>query len=154
MEVEYRMDRRARIAVTLALLSLAVAATGRAQVAPDSSAIPQATAAAQTWLHLLDAGDYGASWDQAAPLLQQAVTKPAWVAAAHQARDPFEPFGDRTFSEATYQATLPNAPPGPYVIVKYQTAVSGGRTVTETVVPMRLPDGSWRVSGYFVRPAS
>jgi hypothetical protein len=39
-------------------------------------------------------------------------------------------------------------------VLQYRTKVARGREVVETVTPMRLPDGSWRVSGYYVRPAS
>jgi len=136
----------------IVLLGVTTAAPAAGQAAPDSTAIPQATAAATAWVILLDEGRYEASWDSAAPAFQQAVTQAAWVEAAVRARGPFEPFGKRSLAGAELRATLPNAPPGPYVILRFHTAVAGGRTVTETVVPMRLPDGSWRVSGYFVRP--
>jgi hypothetical protein len=40
------------------------------------------------------------------------------------------------------------------VVLQYRTKVAQGREVIETIVPMLQPDGSWRVSGYYVRPAS
>lgn len=131
-----------------ALLTTPVAA----QAAPDTSAVSLATAAAESWLALVDAGRYEASWDQAAPAFRQTVVQADWVVAVGRARIPFEPFGERRLSGAAFHATLPNAPPGPYVILTYLTAVAGARTVTETVVPMRTETGEWRVSGYFVRP--
>lgn len=139
----------------LLLLGLATRpSTLPAQVARDTSATTQAGAAGLAWLALVDAGDLEASWDSAAPALQEAIGRNDWVTAVARARSPFEPFGQRTLIGATYRATLPNAPPGPYVVLQYRTAVDGDRAVIETVVPMRLPAGSWLVSGYFVRPAS
>jgi Protein of unknown function (DUF4019) len=129
-----------------------LAGPGHAQQANDSAATAQAASAADTWLLLVDNGDYDASWDQAAPAFQQAVSKADWGRSVTQARIPFEPFGARRLAKAEFQESLPNAPPGPYVILQYRTSVSQNRTVTETVVPMRQADGRWMVAGYFVRP--
>lgn len=120
----------------------------------DTTATKLAAAAALSWLASVDQGDYEASWERAAPAFQQAVTRADWVTAVSAARVPFEPFGTRTLIKAEYHESLPNAPPGPYVIVQYRTEVSQGRRVIETVVPMRTADGRWLVSGYFVRPES
>ena len=136
------------------IMALAIASPAQGQATPDTSSIAQATAAASAWVSLIDAGDLEASGDSAAPAFQAAVSKREWLQAVTRARGPFEPFGTRTLVGAQFQATLPNAPPGPYVILSYQTAVEGNRTVIETVVPMRLADSHWRVSGYFVRPSS
>ena len=136
--------------VVLASLKLAPLA---AQQPQDSAAVQLALSATTTWLALLDQGKYEQSWDAAAPAFQSAVTKTAWTQALSQARGPFEPFGARTLLGTRYAETLPGAPPGPYVVVQYQTKVAGDRQVVETITPMRTPDGSWRVSGYFVRPS-
>lgn len=134
------------------LLALgALVRPARAQQAGDSTAIAHAAASAATWLLLVDNGEYEVSWDHASPAFQQAVSKADWVRAVSQARTPFEPFGARRLAGAEFHESLPNAPPGPYVILQYRTRVSQERTVMETVVPMRLPDGRWLVSGYFVR---
>ena len=137
-----------------ALLALSITSSAHGQAAPDTSAVARATEAGTAWLSLVDAGQFEASWDSAAPALQQAMSKADWVQALTQARAPFEPFGKRTLAGTEFRATIPNAPPGPYVILGFQTVVPGNHTVTETVVPMRLGDGSWRVSGYFIRPES
>lgn len=148
------MFSRRALRASLILICLATASRAQAQAAPDTASIAQATAAGSAWVSLIDAGDLEASWDSAAPAFQAAIAKREWLQAVTRARGPFEPFGTRTLVGAQFQATLPNAPPGPYVILSYQTTVEGNRSVIETVVPMRLADGRWRVSGYFVRPAS
>lgn len=140
----------------LCLAALVVLQPGpaHAQAALDTAAVTSATQAAVAWLALVDNGQFDDSWDAAAPVLQGALTKAAWSQALLQARGPLEPFGARALTSAQYVTTLPNAPPGPYVVLQYRTKVARGREVVETVTPMRLPDGSWRVSGYYVRPAS
>lgn len=135
-----------------ALLCALLTSPAAAQAAPDTSTVSMAAAAAESWLALVDAGRYEASWEEAAPAFRQVVSQPDWVVSVGRARVPFEPLGARRLSGATFHATLPNAPPGPYVILTYLTAAAGGRTVTETVVPMRTETGEWRVSGYFIRP--
>jgi hypothetical protein len=46
---------------------------------------------------------------------------------------------------------LPGAPDGEYVVFQFDTQFEHKRAAVETVTPMRDPDGSWRVSGYFIR---
>jgi len=136
----------------LTLLVALPASPLHAQQGADTTAVSRAEAASTAWLGLVDQGLYEASWDSAAPAFQAAVTKSDWTQAVVQARAPFEPFGTRTLVEARYIETLPNAPPGPYVVIQYATKVKGNRTVIETVAPMRTSNGAWRVSGYYVRP--
>jgi hypothetical protein len=145
-----------RVRTFLLLAGLAVGAPQSSLHAQQSdsvtAAIAAAEAAATAWLALVDQGDIGASWDSAASGFRQAVTRPDWSRAVGQARGPFEPFGARNLLGARYETRLPNAPPGRYVILQYETGVSQGRTVVETVVPSLDSDGRWRVGGYFIRP--
>jgi uncharacterized protein DUF4019 len=115
-------------------------------------AVAAAQAAASSWLGLVDRGQLGESWDSAASLFRSAVARPAWVSAVRTARNPFEPVGARTLLGASFQTKLPGAPPGEYVVLQYRTKAGGGRTIGETITPMKEPDGRWRVSGYYVRP--
>lgn len=120
--------------------------------AEREAAIAAATDAALSWLELVDAGDYGSSWDAAAEAFQGMVTKGQWSAAVGDARSQVDPLGDRSRTDAQYTTELPSAPAGEYVVLRFSTEASGDRTVTETVVPMKQEDGSWKVSGYFVQP--
>jgi Protein of unknown function (DUF4019) len=138
----------------LALLASISSGPVAAQETGDTAAVQAATSAASVWLVLVDQGKYDQSWEAAAPAFRAAVTKTAWALALTKARGPLEPFGGRTLLGAKYVESLPNAPPGPYVVIQFRTNVAGGREVVETVTPMRTPDGSWKVSGYFVRPTS
>ncbi len=138
--------------VTLLLLLTCLASRAAAQADSAGHAVAAAQAAAGEWLALVDGLRYEESWDSAAALFRDKVSKPAWKAAVRQARGPLEPFGARSLISAAFTTTLPEAPPGQYVVLQYETGVAGGRTVVETVTPRRDPDGRWRVSGYYVRP--
>ena len=134
----------------LATLLLAVATPVVAQESEAERDEAAAVLAVANWFAIVDAGDYAGSWDAGAQALQAAVTRDDWVDAVSSARAAFEPFGDRIQVASRHMTDPPNAPPGEYALMQFRTAVSGGRTVIETVVPMK-DDGEWKVSGYFVR---
>lgn len=136
----------------VSLLAIALLGSRLQAQQADTAAVRLATAATQAWLTIVDEGRYDESWSAAAPAFQQAITKPAWSQALTQARGPFEPFGARTLLAARYLEALPNAPPGPYVVIQYQTKVGGGREVIETVSLVRTGPGTWMVGGYFIKP--
>ena len=122
--------------------------------AADSLAVSVAVAesVAKGWLEVMDRGKYGESWDSAASFLRNAVAKKAWVETIPQARKPFQPFGSRALMAASFQTRIPGVPPGEYVVIQYRTSTGQGKTVVETVTPMKDTDGHWRVSGYYIRP--
>lgn len=129
----------------------ASAATLPAQTTEQEKDEAAAVTAVMEWLAIVDAGDYGGSWDAGALAFQEAVTRENWVTAVTRARESFEPFGDRVQTASRHMTDPPNAPPGEYALMQFRTRVAGDRTVIETVVPMK-EDGVWKVSGYFVKP--
>jgi len=138
-----------RKAWTFALLVLVLAApTARAA---ESEAVGKAQEAAGAWLALVDAGKYGESWEAAASFFRAAVTKPGWESAVRSARSPFGALKSRKLRSATFKTSLPGAPDGEYVVIQYDTRFEKKEAAVETVTPMREKDGSWKVSGYFVR---
>jgi hypothetical protein len=119
--------------------------------AQEAESVSQAKAAASSWLALVDAGNYQASWQQAAGLFQSAVTEQSWASAAQAARAPLGTIQSRQVESTTYTRTLPGAPDGEYVVIKYTSRFAGKASAVETVTPLKEKDGSWRVSGYYVR---
>ena len=105
------------------------------------------------WLAMIDSGQYGESWDAAASLFKQSVTREQWVNGLTKSRSPLGKVQSRTLQAARYQTDLPGAPPGEYVQIQYVTTSQDGGASTETITLMKDPDGIWRVSGYFIRPA-
>jgi Protein of unknown function (DUF4019) len=133
--------------VAALLLGLAVAAPLPAAETPEDAG----QAAAESWLKLVDAGDYDASWDQAAKLFKGSVTKEHWRQAIGGSRGPMGRLVSRKLKSREYKEKLPGAPDGKYVVVKFDTVFEKKSTAVETVTPMMDPDGTWHVSGYFIQ---
>ncbi|MDD5697445.1 MAG: DUF4019 domain-containing protein [Victivallaceae bacterium] len=107
--------------------------------------------AAENWLALVDGGQYSASWDQAAALFKNAVTKEQWIQALEAARKPLGKNVSRKLKSAHYCSSLPGAPDGKYVVIRFITAFANKKSAIETITPMLDKDGKWRVSGYFIK---
>jgi Protein of unknown function (DUF4019) len=121
----------------------------RAQDKPEA----QAQKAAEQWLGLVDAGKYGESWDASAQAFKSAVSRQNWIKQVSAARRPLGRLISRKLTKSNLVKDPPNSPPGDYVGIQYRSSFQNLKSAIETVVPMRDPDGKWRVSGYFVRSA-
>ena len=136
----------------LATVMIAVAMLAcSAAMAQENPNIAEAKAASASWLALADAGNEGAAWEQTADAFRAAVSRPDWERTAKALRAQYGAVKSRTVQAATYATSLPGAPAGEYVVIKYLTQLEGDRTVVETVTPQRAKDGSWKVSGYFIK---
>lgn len=134
---------------TLAAATLLL--VGFAASADDRDAVAQAQAAAKKWLALTDNGNYGQSWDDAASFFKSAVTKPDWEKTIKAVRPPLGAVKARKVRSATFTHTLPGAPDGEYVVIQFESQFEKKAAAIETVTPMRDKDGSWRVSGYYIK---
>ena len=139
---------RAASLVTGALLIAAMASRARAD---EAEGVPKAASAAKAWLALTDGGKYGESWEKAAAMFQGAVTKESWEKALGTVRAPLGAVRSRKLKSATFTRDLPRAPKGDYVVIEYDTDFETKPGAVETVTPMLEKDGSWKVSGYYIR---
>jgi hypothetical protein len=57
----------------------------------------------------------------------------------------------RKVKSATFARTLPGAPDGEYVVIQFESQFENKAAAIETVTPMHDKDGTWRVSGYFIK---
>jgi len=135
------LPRFVPILLALLLTTPIVAAESREQAADRS---------AGKWLALVDGEQYRKSWQQAASLFKQKISADDWQRAIVAARRPLGAMRSRKLLSATYFGSLPGAPDGDYVVLQYQTEFERKQRAIETVTPM-LDNGSWRVSGYYVR---
>lgn len=135
-------------AACLLLGTFAFAADAKpAGTAEDSTKI------ALDWVGHIDAGQYAESWTDAGARFRAMVTQDKWVAAMNQVRQPLGGVGSRELAEATFTHEAPRAPKGDYWIVKFATKFEGV-SANEVVILAPEADGSWRVVGYFIRPAA
>jgi len=117
------------------------------------ASVDAAEKSAQSWLRVLDTGQYGESWEKAAADFQSKIAKQKWESSLQVVRAPLGAVQSRKLKSATYTTDLPHAAKGEYVILQYQTSFANLKSAIETVAPMKEMDGSFKVSGYYIRPA-
>ena len=66
-------------------------------------------------------------------------------------RKPLGKLKTRTLLSKTYATSLPGAPDGKYVVIQYTAVYENKTSAIETVTPMEDTDGTWRVSGYYIK---
>lgn len=132
----------------LTLLTLAGSPNAGAQTTPDETA---ALLSDTQWLHLIDSGDYPSAWKKAAKIMQKAAPEPEFAKAMAGARTPLGAPTTRTLSQVQTTKHLPGAPDGLYVVAQCSTHFSNKADGIETIVASQESDGSWHVSGYFIR---
>jgi hypothetical protein len=110
----------------------------------------KATDAAKSWVVLLDAKAYARSWNAASGLFQSHVPQEQWERAVQAARGPMGALVSRHVAGAEFAGTLPGAPDGQYVVVRFDTKFAHKAAAIETVT-MVLDNGSWKSAGYYVR---
>ena len=135
-----------------ALACVGIVAAVFAASAPDTDKPEDAAqAAAESWLKLVDDGNYAASWEQAAKVFKGAVKQADWAQTVGGVRTPLGKLVSRKLKSREYTEKMPGAPDGRYVVVQYDTVFENKASAVETVTPMADPDGAWRVAGYFIR---
>lgn len=118
--------------------------------AVDPAAAP-AVEAAKTWLALVDAGQFGKTWDMAAEIFKSAASRRQWEATLELLRKNLGAVVERKLATAVHATSLPGAPDGEYYVIEYKTTYQNKKEAVERIVPMKEKDGQWRISGYFIR---
>jgi Protein of unknown function (DUF4019) len=136
-----------RVMMTFTIICLLI---GPIAVAHDKNT-ESAQKSAESWLAIVDKGDYAGSYDRAASIFKLAITKEEWLQKVRAARGPLGRVISRTLKRAQYETSLPGAPDGEYVVLQYDTSFENKRSAVETITPTLDKDAQWRVSGYFIR---
>jgi Protein of unknown function (DUF4019) len=136
--------------IPIALLAVGAFLTVPA-FAQDDPRLAAGEAAAETWLALVDAGAYDASWGQSAVSFQAAVPKATWLTGIAKLREPLGKLMSRSASLPRFTDSLAGAPNGEFVSVQYDSEFENKKDAVETVTTKHEPDGSWKVMGYQLR---
>jgi Protein of unknown function (DUF4019) len=137
---------------SVAALAILVCVLGPSDArAANQAAVEQATKAVESWLKLLDNGDYRACYQEASEIVKDHLSEDAFVQQFSAARKMLGAVVSRKLKVAQYATSLPGAPDGQYVVMEYDTSFANKKSATETVTPMLDNDGQWRVSGYFIK---
>ncbi|KAG1694645.1 Sarcosine oxidase subunit gamma [Nymphon striatum] len=108
------------------------------------------TTLAITWLEIIDQGKYEESWNKTAPIFQQYLTSAEWNEALKKARKPFGKLLSRSATEEKAHDSLPGAPSGKYIVIKFSTKFENKASAIETVT-LKKDQSIWRVAGYFIK---
>lgn len=144
------------LVIAVVALSTLVGGLDSAQApAPSASSVSpppetETSSAARKWVELLDAGQWDASWQAAAEVFKSSITSTKWEASSQSVREPLGRVSSRILQSAVQTKTLVGAPVGDYQVLQFQTRFAAKPDGVETVV-LSLENGSWRVSGYFIR---
>ncbi len=129
---------------------IVAASAGDAGSPTPEAAETAAIESAQSWLKMIDAGNYAESWNEAAESFRAAVKKDQWPQMLTSVRKPLGKVGSRKVLAKNYTESLPNAPKGKYVVIQFETAFENKKAV-ETVTATLEKDGKWRMSGYYIK---
>lgn len=135
----------------ISIIFLSVLPIGGCKSSSNPEAEKAAVQAAQDWLALVDVGDYAQSWDQAAEYFKNAVEQEKWIEMVRGVRNPLGAMKTREVKSSRYKTSVPGAPDGEYVIIQFNTSFENKQSAVETVTPMLDKDGTWRVSGYYIK---
>ncbi|MGD0209520.1 MAG: DUF4019 domain-containing protein [Desulfomonilia bacterium] len=122
-----------------------------AVMADESGSQKAAIASAEEWLGIVDEGKYIESWKESSEYFQQAIKQDQWEQAVQGVRKPLGKLVSRKVMSASYRTSLPGAPDGQYVVIRFNTSFENKKTAIETVTPKMDKDGMWRVSGYYIK---
>jgi Protein of unknown function (DUF4019) len=105
------------------------------------------------WLALLDAGKYDQCWKQTSPSFQSSIRKDKWESQLGHSRHLLGKIRGRKLLNAVYTSKLAGAQEGEYVVVTFLAGYERLGSGIETVIPQLQPDGTWKISGYGVKPS-
>ena len=92
----------------------------------------EAIQAAKDWLVMIDANDYGKSWDEAAEFFKASISKTIWVDSIRGIRPSLGLLISRTLTSAVYATSLPGAPDGEYVVIRFSTRFANKKSSQKT----------------------
>ena len=115
----------------------------------SSSQIDEARVAAIEFLALVDEREYDKSYSTASSVMRDEVSQEDWVAHVSNLRNPLGHLDQRTENLSVFHESLPDAPPGEYVIFNYDSSFQNNKYATEVVAVAKGNDGVWRVVGYY-----
>ncbi len=106
--------------------------------------------AGEDYVHLIDEGRYGDSWDQGAQFFQKTIPRSEWVLALNLARKRLGAVKSRTIKDQKPAMNPKGLPKGAYMVLRYSTSFAKAPNSGEDLTLMREADGKWKVLTYQV----
>ena len=106
-----------------------------------------ARAAANQWLALVDAGDYGAAYALESRRLRTATTEEQFRRSMEGRRAPFGKVLSRSFIGAAFTRKITGAPDGRYESIVFRTSFANKSLTAERVI-LSFESDAWRIADY------
>jgi len=110
-----------------------------------TAAEPVLLPAVETWLSVMDNGDYAGSWEAAAPMFQAVAGKAEWIGRCEKVRRPLGGIVSRRMKSGRVTGF------GKLFKAEFATVFDSGLSATETVTFSRQSDGGWKALTYIIR---
>ncbi|PKH87702.1 DUF4019 domain-containing protein [Colwellia sp. Bg11-28] len=107
------------------------------------------SSAAQEWLNIIDAGQYGESWQKAGSFFKSQLSQNKWESILKGIRIPLGKVTSRAELSAKEYSTLPGVPDGKYLVIQFKTEFQNKKSSTETLT-LSKNSGQWLPVGYFI----
>jgi hypothetical protein len=105
---------------------------------------------AKEYVENLDKGNYPQSWTQGDQLFQHTISQQEWTQALNSSRKGLGRMNSRTIRLQRPAWNPKGLPPGPYMVIEYDTAFENSPQSLELLTLRRGTDGKWRVLTYQV----
>jgi hypothetical protein len=145
------MKKQIAIIVCLICMLISCDQGDRKEIDDHADAMQEAIESAEKWLAIVDEGKYEKSWEETASIFKNAVPVDQWMDLVSSVRPPLGKILSRVIADTTYKNSIPSAPDGEYVLILFKTKFENKDDAIETVTPTKDKDGTWRVSGYYVK---
>ena len=106
---------------------------------------------AETWLGLLDSAKFADTWKIADEYFKKRVKEGKWVRQMPQLSEKLGKIVSRKLISANFTNKLPGLPGRSAFVLRYASRFEKKPQAIETVVPIDGADGTWRVSGYYIK---
>ncbi|OLL30609.1 hypothetical protein BTH42_15710 [Burkholderia sp. SRS-W-2-2016] len=132
--------------------ALAACCTLAAAAEPGASA-DELLGDANRALQQIDAGQYDALWQSAAPFMREKMNEQQFAGSMRQARQTVGAVSKRGWAAVTRirYTQVNGVPDGLYANVDFATTLADGHTLFEMVSFQLENDGQWRLTGYAPR---
>jgi hypothetical protein len=131
----------------IVLFVCCLSSAAQAQQAVDSLA----RHAVESWLVLTDSSKYGESYEQAAQQMKALISKDDWIDVLETTRAPLGMVLSRKLKGVKHSKTLKAAPGHEGVTLEYESSFEKNELVSEYLNAILQKDGTWQVTGYFIR---
>lgn len=111
---------------------------------------PATLEATLVWLAVMDAGLYEEGWSQSHPLFQEKLERGQWLQQMQSERMPLGEVKSRTVFDTGYFGNIPNHPGLEMTVIQFQSSFENKPQAIETLSPVRMNGGPWKVGGYVI----